>query len=316
VTNSVTNFRKPSNRAILFLLAGFMISCGRATSSNPYASKAVRNVASAGVIGGQPVAKASPFEDKVMYLALGVKMETKPDGSKNVSWTGLCTASAISARIILTAAHCVVDKQAKELYIILNNNPGQSPLNLNEWYSVQAIRSHERYIGKGDGFANDLALLRLSKDLPSTRVLRMAEAEQVQLPQPLITVGFGTTSESADPKETAQKTSGLHFVPRTVEEFDVQAKTFSIDQNDHKGFCNGDSGGPGLIFNQESQEYLILGVVSNTSMENSQRSILDPKGQYSLCIGKGNYTNVLNPDLRSWIETNRSQLNQQRTAAN
>jgi hypothetical protein len=84
--------------------------------------------------------------------------------------------------------------------------------------------------------------------------------------------------------------------------------TFAINQNDHKGFCSGDSGGPGLIYDEEKKEFLILGVVSNTSMYDSEKAKLDPKGEYSLCIGKGNYTNILKTEIRTWIKEKQAEL--------
>jgi len=307
---------KPLSKQILSLgvLSAILFGCGELPSSNNSQSGS-RGPAGVGVIGGAPVEKSSPFEEKVLYLATGAKIEKKPDGSQSVSWKGLCTASAISPRVVLTAAHCVVDQASSELYIILTKNPSQSPLNLDEWYSVQVAQSHEKYIGKLDGFSNDLALLLLSKEIPPRRILKLAQPQQVQLPQALVTVGYGTTSESSDPAIIAKGTAGLHYVHRTVDDFNLLGKTFRIDQNDHKGFCNGDSGGPGLIFDRQSQEYYILGVVSNTSMESSKRAAMDPKGQYSLCIGQGNYVNVLHPEFRQWIQATQSQLERARNVS-
>lgn len=303
-----------SRALTLSVLSAILFGCGKLPSSSQD-SGFQRGPASVGVIGGAPVESTTAFEGKVLYLATGTKFEKKPDGTQSVSWKGLCTASAISARVVLTAAHCVVDNKPSELYVVLTKNPGQTALKLEEWYPVQTAQSHEKYIGKQDGFANDLALLLLSKEIPENRILKLAEPQQVMLPQALVTVGYGTTSESSDPAVTAKATVGLHYVNRIVEDFSFQGKTFSINQNDHKGFCNGDSGGPGLIFDQQTQEYYILGVVSNTSMEHSKKSQMDPKGQYSLCIGQGNYVNVLHPEFRQWIQATQNQLERYRNVS-
>lgn len=262
----------------------------------------------AGIIGGAPVTQAQTFHEKILYLALGVEMKADPAaGGNHVKWTGHCTASALTKRIILTAAHCLTGQSREKIYVVLTPNPAKNPLAIQDWFSAQDFKIHEDYTGE-NGFLNDLGLILLSRDLPDSRLLKMANLDETSLPLSLVSTGYGTSSESADPTVQGRTSDTLNFVAKVVENFDPNQKTFKINQNDHKGFCSGDSGGPGLIFDPTSREYKIAGVVSNVSMTNEMKKMMDPDGRFSLCIGDGNYTNVLNPDLRSWIETTQTLL--------
>ena len=58
------------------------------------------------ILGGKSVQASSVFSKKVIYLALGVDW-TKTKTGVSVNIERICTASAISKRILLTAAHCV-----------------------------------------------------------------------------------------------------------------------------------------------------------------------------------------------------------------
>jgi secreted trypsin-like serine protease len=261
-----------------------------------------------GIIGGAPVTEAQKFHEKILYLALGVEMKTDPaTGGNHMKWTGHCTASALTKRIILTAAHCLAGQDREKIYVVLTPNPAKTSLEIKDWYSVQDFKIHEAYTGE-NGFLNDLGLIVLSRDLPDSRLLKIAEPDETPLPLSIVSTGYGTSSESADSTIQGQTSDTLNFVAKVVENFDPSQKTFKINQNDHKGFCSGDSGGPGLIFDSTNQEYKIAGVVSNVSMTNEMKKMMDPEGRFSLCIGEGNYTNVLNPELRSWIEKTQTLL--------
>ena len=138
--------------------------------------------------------------------------------------------------------------------------------------------------------------------------MKLASANQIKVPQSFTVAGFGITSDRSDPNAETEPTPELRFVTKTLQSLQLDSKTFAINQNDHKGFCSGDSGGPGLVTDPQTKELLILGVVSNTSMLAMDDQKLDPQGIYSLCIGNGNYTNTANPELRSWIDKTRASL--------
>jgi secreted trypsin-like serine protease len=291
--------------ALTGAMAGLQIACAKSPSSAVFNKTA--EIATDNVIGGQKADQETPFAKQVMYLAMGVQIEKTPT-STNVSWNGHCTASAISKKIVLTAAHCVQNTTAGQVYLITNQNPENEALNLSQWYAVKSMRIHKDYVGTGR-YANDLALLLLEKELPAERVSKLAKIEDVKPERGFIVAGYGLTTDLSDPKfQEASPADGLNHVMKKLEPFQTSDMFLSINQNDHAGFCNGDSGGPGLIFDPKAKEYLVLGVVSNTSMYEAEDKQLDPHEIYSLCIGTGNYTNTVNPSLATWIESTKLEL--------
>jgi len=283
----------------LILFTGLLLGACAKSSHSALMQKSIETSAQQ-VIGGDKVAATSPVASKVMYLAYGVKLEKTPH-STSIAWGGHCTAAAISPSVILTAAHCVDNRSASEIYITLSKSPETEPLNLKQWYAAKKIAVHEHYTGESTHYVNDLALILLDRELPPAQVTKLATQAQVHLPQTFMTVGFGITTDLSDPNPDDKNPSELRFVMKNLQELNANSKFFSLDQTDHKGFCSGDSGGPGIIVDPKTKELFILGVVSNTSMLDTEDKALDPQGIYSLCIGHGNYTNTLNPELRSWI---------------
>jgi secreted trypsin-like serine protease len=202
----------------------------------------------------------------------------------------------------------VDQKDVQQIYITYGQNPESQPLQIAQWYQVTVAHVHPGYDSDPYHLANDLALLELDRALPASRVMKLATSQQVQLPLNFMSVGYGITTDSSDPKLQADGFHGLFMVMKKLTQLDPEKNFFSLDQTDHKGFCNGDSGGPGVIQDPKTKEYLILGVVSNSSMSAAEQQSLNPNGAYSMCVGHGNYSNTLNPDLRAWIESTRQEL--------
>lgn len=284
---------------LIVLMMNACAKSGTATVTNETISDSTE------IIGGEKVTAKNPIFGKVLYLAYDTQIQ---QNGERVTWKGRCTASALSTRVVLTAAHCVAGKDLRGVYITFGQKPESDPLIISQWYAAQKILVHPGYIGSPQKIANDLALILLDRDLPAARVMKLASAQQVRLPMNFISVGYGITTASSDSQVKDQSYDGLRMIVKRLEALTLAENSFALDQRDHKGFCSGDSGGPGVIQDPNTKEFFILGVVSNNSMLSTEDQQLDPQGIYSLCIGRGNYMNTLNPALRSWIETSMRDL--------
>lgn len=298
---------KGRTRFVIFLCLSLFGLLGLGCAKNPHSLDSDADSA-AGIIGGQPVPAKNPVSYQVMYLALGVK--TGPNGE--LTWTSHCTATALSSRVILTAGHCVVGKKIEEIRLVTTFNPEVSPINPKEWLPIKALKVHEEYKVQLEVTEHDLALLYIETDLPMYRILRLAYGQQLYQRHPFAVVGYGTTSALKKTNDSSKEKATLNYVTKNLEKFRYEDDIFTVDQSDHRGFCSGDSGGPALIYNASSRAHFILGIVSSSSLSPDERTQRDPGNKYSLCIGKGNYTNVISNEHLNWIANTAKELSKKK----
>jgi secreted trypsin-like serine protease len=267
------------------------------------------------IIGGEAVDPESAFNNRVIYLALGVEKKTTQFGM-TISQKGICTASALSSRILITAAHCVKGLTKDQVYAIMTTNPWNHALNLNEWIVAEKIKIHEKYVGTEENMGNDLALIRLSRDIEPQRISKLADASLAKAGAlSLVSIGYGQTTALNKPRpednendmaRVRMQPTMLRSVVKTVDSYDPAAALFSVDQGDGKGICQGDSGGPGFIYDNTKQEFYILGVTTFVSIFSDEKELRDPTNRFNSCIGRGNYTNIL--AFQNWITSSMKEL--------
>jgi secreted trypsin-like serine protease len=207
----------------------------------------------------------------------------------------LCTGTALTRELVLTAAHCVDGARDYRVRVFQNGDE----------IAVRAIARHPRY--DRDSYARsrataDLALIKLASSLPDVVVpAALAAPRRVKDGETLTVAGFGTVAE--------RSASGLGQ-PRmarlivTGHPGDLQIRlTDPATRNARAGLgaCNGDSGAPaydgetpqhaGLLIGQ------IIGVVSWTTAAGNEEG----------CGGLTGLTPLLL--YRSWIVDTARKLN-------
>ena len=213
----------------------------------------------------------------------------------------ICTASAISKRVLLTAAHCVVGWQPAEINIAINSNPLKSEkLIITDWIKAEKIEIHQDYSTE-PSIVNDVALIKLTSDLMPEQISKLVRPEQITDNLQMILVGYGRTH--AEESDSENLNSTLNYVIKNVPQFNPQDQKITINQTDKSGICSGDSGSPGFIYDSVNKEFAILGVASYVYQ------IKNIKGQANVaepCHGYGVYMNVLS--LTKWITETAKQL--------
>lgn len=158
----------------------------------------------------------------------------------------LCTGTLIQVQgqtgFLLTAAHCVTEEDPgatrlpAEQFVVL---AGTDFLDSTAVFAVEEIRVHPGYDGT---FAqDDVAVVRmdLGDSTPPRAIPPLsAQDDTLQVSDRLLLVGYGQTESDTD-------NSLRRHVAREIE--DLDAEQIAYTQEDGKGTCFGDSGGPGLV---------------------------------------------------------------------
>ena len=264
--------------------------------------KSTQNISeqqASGIIGGSQVQNnADPLARKMIYLAVDVVIEKTAFGTR-ATQKELCTATALTTKILLTAAHCVQGRKPDQLKAVLSLNPWDHLIEPNEWVDLESITIHPNYIDANNQIKNDIALIKLAKEIPSERISQLATTNQFNTSTPVILAGYGSTSPLNNQPSPYTYGSMLNKVTKSFEQYNPRSDLFSINQNDMKGICRGDSGGAAFIYDPSTKDYYIIGINSYVSIRLSEEQQLDPENQYNACIGHGNFSNAIY--FKPWI---------------
>lgn len=262
------------------------------------------------ILNGTAVVETNPLAKKVLYLATGAKLLKTPTGGFTASQTGLCTATALAPKIILTAAHCVKaidpkdDQTADSVFIILGTKPWKSKFDTKLWYAAQKIIVHPGYKKNNEGGSpDDIAIIQLKMALPLENITDIALPKDVSSTLDFTLAGYGMRSNfvTLTDAQTQENLGELFSLTKTIINYDINNLTIEIDQHDEKGICSGDSGGPGLIYNSTTKKYSTIGVVSGNRWLIEDKQSLDPQNKKD-CFGIAVYTNIMNPGYYDWIQ--------------
>ncbi len=205
------------------------------------------------IINGTPVKFEHPLAPSVVGLFV------KADQGLGPVWFSECTASVLTKKYILTAAHCLQGTDAKDLAVnfsikSIDNDKQQDPATrINDVEKVFTLRKvkdyriHPGYQGSG---IHDLAVISLEGGMPKTaKPVKLLPDSLVDLSNNKIRLegqkiqvtlmGFGLIAE--DPR-TDTDVLRVTSVPARFENSLV-----ITDQTGGSGGCSGDSGGPAFM---------------------------------------------------------------------
>jgi len=145
---------------------------------------------------------------------------------------GICTGTLVGTHTVLTAAHCVVQEDQPPYTL----RPQQGFSHNGQAYPIPAVSVvyHPAYDGKI--FDNDVAVVRLSQDLPIPPVLVAKTAPTVG--EKIEIVGYGVTSDDANDFGTKRRASN------TIGQVGPTQYIFYGASGNIGSQCYGDSGGP------------------------------------------------------------------------
>jgi secreted trypsin-like serine protease len=197
------------------------------------------------IVGGSKVRSWSDLSKHVLAIYTG------PSDDREI-----CTAVLIRENVVLTAAHCVFQKNRIRI--------GTGVDRSGELLLVDKVIIHDQFNRSGTGvLTNDIALVRISEPLPRKyKPVPLPTAAEAPTPGMALTaVGYGRTGwlKNSDPSGRLRK------VDIKVDRAGINK--IWINQRDEKGICQGDSGGPSFL--EKNGELYPVGITSHILMYTS-----------------------------------------------
>ena len=178
--------------------------------------------------------------------------------------TTVCSGALWTSRIVVTAAHCVVDASGNvtsdQIFV---NLPGVDVQQSPQTVTQSAIITVDGWRLDGSGYsqADDIAFLTLNSDLPGGVIRRLATPAEVaawrQQSRVVTLLGYGRTSPTSTSSLAPNAIDQPLSLPITW------PGSFSASQTTAAGICSGDSGGP--VVTRVGNDVVLVGINSAAS---------------------------------------------------
>lgn len=206
----------------------------------------------------------------------------------------LCTAVALTPRLLLTAAHCTEGRRSdlKVIFAADLTDIGEDRLRA----VAEVVKAGRTAASKGKSpyqDPDDLALVLL--DAPAPAGTRFLEVSGAADGASLTIAGYGATSHLRRPNADSLRQLGFDRRLRTatVPILSIDPALLIGDQTSGAGACTGDSGSPALA------NGALVGILIGVS---------SPRDTNDYCRGKAYFATLAR--WQSWIETTATRLGQ------
>ena len=255
---------------LILVLSFALVSCdsnSKKTVDIPKSCVPSADMNTASIIGGQRIYPGDENSKAALFI-----LSTTQDANGHKSQQ-ICTATPISDRVLITAAHCVEDAIVVTAYFNTDITC-ENGFNIEQGVSVENYSIHPKYNAKRIHSANpDLALVLLEERIysgyPIYPIYNQKVASTADFNSDLYLYGYGVIKYEND--NIVKKTSSgiLRHVIVDFNKLSVEENSIKIKNNGKQGICSGDSGGSGLVL--VDGQYQILAINSYGSGTTSDK---------------------------------------------
>ncbi len=214
------------------------------------------------IIGGTQVTADDVISKSTVAIIASVKVKATGEEGQFI-----CTGSLLSDNVVLTAGHCVptVGEEYSQVAMFVVFNRDLNTMQRGDIRQVNGAAIHPEY-GKTTGGtdAHDVALIRFAGTKPASyQIAKFLDDESVLIEGASVTLaGYGINKTDG---VTTENDNTLRQVNVEVVG-DFGKNEIVLDQQNGRGACHGDSGGPAFI-NVAGVEY-VWGVTSRGAGKN------------------------------------------------
>ncbi len=235
------------------------------------------------IVGGTTVSRQDAISKHLVFIY-------------NEKDTTYCTGTLISSNLVVTAAHCIKNISATmTLGFGLDFTEGTMQVR----YSTGSV-VHNSFRKDPIYERNDIALITFSGGLPEGfEPAPLANAKVfANVKSEIIAVGYGKIKGTRNLSHDDSGAGRLRKVTLKIQSKSNNGKTFEVSQQDGRGICYGDSGGPAFI--KIKNKFYLVGVTSAVLWYKPEKSIYDLCKEHSIFMDVKYY--------KTWINAQSGQL--------
>ncbi len=243
------------------------------------------------IIGGHEVPHSNEHPGTYNTVAL-----VKEDGKI------FCSGSLIANNLVVTAKHCLMDKEGQKIRLYLGDDTTEEKEELYRDIVEYKVRHPQDWTMTFPSF--DIAWVKFAGELPSRfRPLPiLSEADQLEAGTEILQVGYGDHNPSVGQVDAGQKLWGQTRLYRYVN----NPRFYHIllfNGEEGQGSCHGDSGGPAYV--QVDGKWHIIGVTNGFDVVLTPQTMTrtgDPDFPYNVDCSKNQSLYSFVGAHGQWIE--------------
>jgi trypsin len=177
-----------------------------------------------------------------------------------------CTAVPLTQDLVLTAAHCMIDRSNSKIVGDLKDGIAVAETVRYPQYNPELPVVQRRR-------APDVALLKLAKPLPTRFAPAFVDWQTAAVGDRVIVVGYGQTTQNDWKLADAARMARLLIVSQTASRL-VLSERFGLHEDGSLAACKGDSGAP--VFLERGDVPALVGIVSGSTVGCSGFTTITP----------------------------------------